>query len=217
MVARRTVAPTLAVAGGKGGCGKTTTALGLAAEAVRRGAQPLVVDADVDVPDLHVRAGVDREPGLPAVAAGERPARVVQASPHLPGVDVIAAGTRRARIDAALERLAGLDRPVLVDSPAGAGPDAAAPLRAASASVLVSTTSPESVEDARKTARMARALDAPPVAVALRATDEGVPDPRVAGAPAVAVPTVTGAPLGDRRVRAAYDRLWSVVADDSPR
>lgn len=40
----------LAIAGGKGGCGKTTTALGLGAALP---GQPVVVDADWDLPNLH--------------------------------------------------------------------------------------------------------------------------------------------------------------------
>jgi len=54
----------LAIAGGKGGVGKTTTTLGLAAALPGR---PLAVDADRDMPDLHALAGVNRDPGLDAV------------------------------------------------------------------------------------------------------------------------------------------------------
>lgn len=171
-----------AVAGGKGGCGKTTTVLGLALALVRRGRRPIVVDADVDVPDLHIRAGVDREPGLAALATGTHSERVLQSSPEFGGVDVVAAGTASTAPDVAIRRLDALDRPVLLDCPAGAGPDAAAPLRAADRSVLVTLDSAESRQDAAKTARMARALGAPPVLAVVRA-QSGNPDNDWAGHP----------------------------------
>lgn len=163
----------VAVAGGKGGCGKTTVTLGLALGLVRRGRRPLAVDADVGVPDLHIRAAVDPEPGLASLAAGEPPERVAQPSTAVPGVDVVAVGAASRCPPAALRRFGELARPVVVDCPAGAGPDAAAPLRAADACVLVTTTEPESRQDAAKTAAMADALDVPVVATVQRTTDGG--------------------------------------------
>lgn len=80
----RPLDPVIAVAGGKGGCGKTTAVLGLATALVALGHRPIAVDADVDLPDLHIRAGVDREPGLPSVLDGRCPARLTQESPHYP-------------------------------------------------------------------------------------------------------------------------------------
>src|SRR6056297_615748 len=68
----------LAIAGGKGGCGKTTTAVGLARAFASLGADPLVVDADLDMPDLHHRTGVDREPGIAAAVEHTDPRTVAQ-------------------------------------------------------------------------------------------------------------------------------------------
>ena len=59
----------LAVAGGKGGVGRTTTTLGLAAAAARVGYAPVVVDANRDCPDLARRATVDPA-GVETLAAG---------------------------------------------------------------------------------------------------------------------------------------------------
>lgn len=206
---------TLAIAGGKGGCGKTTTALGIASALAARGRRPVAVDGDVDLPDLHVRAGVEREPGLPALAAGTEPSAVCQSSPRQPGVQVIAAGTGRLLLDDALRPIADTDRPVLVDSPAGAGPAVAAPLRVADATVLVATNAEESREDARKTARMGRTLDAPPIAAVVRETGGPGPEQALAGAPVRTVPTVSGRPLRDDRVRAAYVRVAALLRDPS--
>lgn len=155
----------LAVAGGKGGCGKTTTTLGLA-RAVD--GPVLAVDADVGMPNLHALAGVDREPTLDdgqaaAQSAGE-------------GVAVLPA-PREIDPTVGLARLDG-DRPVLVDCPAGASPDAVAPLQAADGAVLVSTACAASLRGAAKTAAMARAVGTPVLGVVLTRT--GLAPPGVA-------------------------------------
>ena len=157
----------LAVAGGKGGVGTTTVVLALAGVLARSDRDPIAVDADVDMPDLHVLAGVDRGPTGNALAAGRPVGAVVQRAPARPGVGVVASGTPGA-VPAALRRLAGWHGPVLVDCPAGAGGDAARPLRVCDRTVLVTTVTPAAVEDTRKTAAMARRLGTPPLVVLVR-------------------------------------------------
>lgn len=162
----------LAIAGGKGGCGKTTTALGLARALAELGHRPLVVDADLDMPDLHHRAGVDSGPGITAAAHSERPADVTQSSSRFPGVDILPGCD--ADLETATEvfgTLRDYAEPVLLDCPAGAGPDAVAPLRVADGTVILSTPRQRSLRDAAKTAAMARHLDAPPAAVVLVRSD----------------------------------------------
>jgi len=226
----------LAVAGGKGGCGKTTTTLGLAGALARQRAPVLAADADREMPDLHEMAGVARRPCLDAVAAGW-PAALVAGSADAPavpaGVAVLPAaetGIESRPADAAgasdLARLAGEPTSVLLDSPAGAGPDAAAPLRAADAALVVTTPEPACLRDAAKTAAMARQLGTPVAgAVVSRAVEPGA-DPADARAPSgieglldcevlAAVPVADGGPdadpLGDEGVRAAHDRLVSAL------
>ncbi|NHN58848.1 MULTISPECIES: cell division inhibitor MinD [Halorussus] len=222
----------LAVAGGKGGAGKTTTTLGLAGALVRQRRTALAADADREMPDLHAMAGVARDPGLDAVAAGW-PARLVAgtADPPPSGVEVLPAASgppsaRRNRADAGgvLARLRGTADAVLLDCPAGAGPDAVAPLRAADAAVVVTTPEPACLRDAAKTAAMARELDTP-VAGAVVSRGEVPPEgiERLLDCPVLGV--VPGAgdssdnggrssgaePLADGGVRAAYDRLVSAL------
>jgi septum site-determining protein MinD len=195
----------LAIAGGKGGTGKTTTALGLGALLASRRRDPVVVDADVDMPNLHLRAGADDE-GLTRLATGDPLADAADESNRYPGVDVVGArpGTD---LDRALRALV-TDRPVVVDCAAGASERAVTPLRYAEAAVVVTSETSFSVTDARKTARMARAVGTPVVAaVVSRASD--VSDTIAAALPTdaiIPVPTVED-PIRHPTARAAYSRI----------
>lgn len=55
---------TFAIAGAKGGCGKTTTTIGLAEAVGRTGRTALAVDADRQLPNLHVMGGTNRTPTI---------------------------------------------------------------------------------------------------------------------------------------------------------
>jgi len=211
----------LAIAGGKGGCGKTTTALGLAAALARDGGRPLVVDADCDMPNLHTMADTDRSPGVDAVADGDSIAAATHRSTVVPGVDVLPAGSASGPLDrTALRRLARARQRVLLDCPAGATDAAAAPLRHADAALVVSTDEQASLDDATKTARMAEALDARVVGSVLTRTDDPASAggaskgtaPRAAEPVLATVPEITGDVLGDRVGRTSYDRLATALA-----
>ncbi|NHN48804.1 P-loop NTPase [Halostella sp. JP-L12] len=213
----------IAIAGGKGGSGKTTTTLGLARALARTDRSVLAVDADRDMPNLHALAGVPASPSSETVdrgdAAGEDdrdPAAVAHPDPAVSGVRVLPAPREAGPLDgAALSRLRRSSRRVLIDCPAGAGPDAAAPLRAADATVVVTLPTPESLRDAAKTAAMARALDAP-VAAAVVTRAESPPEgvrrlletDRV-----VAVPDGGERPLRASGVDDAYRRLGVLVCN----
>ncbi|WP_135827071.1 MinD/ParA family ATP-binding protein [Halorussus ruber] len=225
----------LAVAGGKGGAGKTTTTLGLAGALARQRRTVLAADADREMPDLHAMAGVARSPGLDAVAAGW-PARFVAERGGtssgevsiLPAASGPANADRRQKLTtpeiASLNPAEEWADAVLLDCPAGAGPDAVAPLRAADAVVVVTTAEPACLRDSSKTAAMARELGTPVAgAVVSRAEDppEGVSRllecPLLGTVPDAGVESPTSAapsgdePLADERVRAAHDRLVSAL------
>lgn len=158
----------LAVTGGKGGTGKTTTALGLAAALVDRRREPVVIDADVDMPNLHIRADVDGT-GLAALADGKPLSEAATESPRYPGVSVVGA-TPGADLPAALRQIA-TDRPVILDGAAGASERAVTPLRYADAAIAVTRATPASVTDTVKTLRMARAVRTPILGVLASRTE----------------------------------------------
>lgn len=157
----------LAIAGGKGGCGKTTTTYRLAVELAGLGRPTLAADADAEMPDLHLVADVPARPGLPAVRDGRPPAAVAHELPDGDAKILPAAGVDSTAVPAALARLGEVEGAVLLDCPAGAGRDAARPLRAATRTLLVATPTRASLFDAVKTAEMARQLGTDPLGVIL--------------------------------------------------
>lgn len=199
----------VAVCGGKGGCGKTTTALGLAGALVERRREPIVVDCDRDMPNLHVYAGTRDEPGVDALADGasledvthEATTDGVRIVPGVPGSDVAGAlSTLAAR---------PVRAPVLLDTPAGASEDVAVPLRFADRAVVVTTPAGPCIRAAVKTAAMARALDAQVAGAVVSRAERvppdlpgmlGVPPSRVVAVPPVADPLASDVRRPLRRV-----------------
>ena len=114
-------------------------------------------------------------------------------------------------LESTLATLADSDRQVLIDTPAGASPVVATALRAASAVVIVSTPTQESLEDAAKTAAMARTLGTTPVGAILTKSDGSVDPADLLGCRTLAhVPDVT-APLTDETVARRYDSVAALI------
>ena len=197
----------LALAGGKGGCGKTTTTLGLAMSLARLGLDPLVVDADCDMPNVHHVADVERNDGVGLLAEGVPLERALLRSTSFPGVALLTAGVRE-QVDAALRATARWHGPVLVDSPAGISPDATRPLRHADRTLIVSTDEPQCLSDTALTVTVARQLDSDPVGALVRERTGAAPV-AVAGCEVlVTVPSVEQ-PFDSP----ALARAWNHVAD----
>ncbi|EMA62938.1 cell division inhibitor MinD-like (chromosome partitioning ATPase) [Halorubrum lipolyticum DSM 21995] len=211
------------MAGGKGGSGKTTTTLGLARALSRRGAPVVAADADWDLPNLARLASAtdgDREPAAsaPTVIDAIRPdgelrpdrrAPTVLAAPDDPG-DVDAGSVLSALAETVPD-----DSPTLLDCPAGASPDAAAPLRVADRCLIATPLRRAALRDAAKTAALARRLDCPPlgvVAVRAESVPAGVED--LLGCPVLGrIPPAEPEPLSATSVRAAYDDLARRIVD----
>lgn len=204
----------LAIGGGKGGCGKTTTALGIARALAPGEGRPVVVDADCAMPNLHTMAETARRPGVAAVSNGAAPDRVVHRSRAYPGIDIVPAGTATGALDGStLRRLGRVKGPVIVDCPAGATDAVTEPLRVADGALVVSTAERASLCDAVKTARMTRALDtALHGAVVTRTRERDLPDCSELGelreqCPVVGTVPDTEGVLASRAGRAAYEQV----------
>lgn len=210
----------LAIAGSKGGCGKTTTTLGLAGAFARAGTPTLAIDADRQMPNLHVTAAVDREPTLASVD-GTDAGTVAQSVPELPGVSVLPGPKPAESIDVqrTLEHLDDGGSQVLVDCPSGTGPDLTDPLAAADAVVVVTTDDGQGFEDAGTTVELADRLGVP-VAGAIVTMTADAPDgiETRLDAPVLATVPESATPLADEDALAAYDRaaqrLHTVNPDD---
>ncbi|MFC4448623.1 MinD/ParA family ATP-binding protein [Halorussus aquaticus] len=198
----------LAVAGGKGGVGKSTVALNLGAEL-----DAVVVDADLAMADLAARRGpdlhdvlADRADPLEAVREGG-PVRLLPCGRTLAGAR---AGDVTGLV-AAVQTVEDAYGTVVIDCPAGMAADAGMPLLAAAATVLVTSPREFALADALRTRELARELDAGLAAVALNRTGDRPPTDcvrRALGAPVVPIPD-------DDRVRRAQ-RNCSPVSAFSP-
>ncbi|WP_332897292.1 P-loop NTPase [Haladaptatus sp. CMSO5] len=156
-----------AVAGGKGGVGKTTTAVFCGLLAHDAGHDVVVVDADLEMANIAQLCGIDvTGPTLHDVLAGEASlADTITEGPTglpiVPGdaaLDGYAAAVP-SRLGAVLIDLATEFDYVVVDTGAGLTHEGAIPLRLATKTVLVTTPLPVAVGDTAKTAALTERLD----------------------------------------------------------
>jgi len=208
----------IAIAGAKGGCGKTTATLGLAQAFARAGTPALAVDADRQLPNLHVTADVEREPTASALDEGTDVTALAQQTAGSPSVGVLPAPKPADTVDlgAALGSIEQDSTEVFVDCPSGAGPDIVEPLSAADGVVVVSTPTERSLTAAETTIDIARRLEVPVEGLLLNqcdsvpATVESDFDVPVLGAVPEREP-----PLPAEDARTAFDRAAAHLLDSA--
>lgn len=155
---RAATAPTIAIASGKGGVGKTNLSVNLAIALARRGLRVTLLDADLGLANADVLCGLRVHGNLGHVLDGERTLReILVRAPGgftlVPGAAglVDLASLPASRLESLVSELAGLDEEsdaLIVDCGAGLGRDVLAFLALADLPVVVATPEPTSIADA---------------------------------------------------------------------
>ena len=150
------------VAGGKGGVGKTTTAVNIAAAMQEAGYDVVVVDADLGMANLGAMLEVEPETSIHEVLAGGN--AVSAALTDVQGGITIVPGEQSleafadadpAKLKSVVRTLRNAYDVVLVDTGAGLSHETTVPLGLADGIVLITTPDDVAVGDAVKTAELA--------------------------------------------------------------
>lgn len=203
----------IAITGGKGGCGKTTTAFGLAGILGRRRQKATIVDLDRDMPDCHLLAEVDRQPTLGAGVQRADLESLAKPVTGLRNVSVIPAPEETDPPTATLLSQLDSSGSYILDCPCGASQTITAALAAATTVVVVLTPTPAGITAAEKTVAMARSVGAQPQVGAVVGVDtppselvDRIDLPQIVGIPALAE-----SPLQEPTTLSAYQELADAV------
>ncbi|MGM0398059.1 MAG: P-loop NTPase [Halobacteriota archaeon] len=170
----------LAIASGKGGVGKTTTAVNLGAAFADRGLDVAIVDFDLGMANLGAFVGLtDPEATIHDVLRGNAS---IEAACHEGGGLTIVPGATdldsfasldTAAIEDVVATLKGDFDVVLLDAGAGLSHEVGVTLSAADGAVLVTTAELASLTDAAKTGELVDRLDVPVVGAVFTRTGDG--------------------------------------------
>lgn len=209
----------IAIAGSKGGCGTSTVTLGLAEAFARADTPAVAIDADRQLPNLHVLADCERSPTIADIEDGADVTTVAQRHPQMASVGIVPAprAGQAFDFDALADEAAPEGVQMLLDCPSGAGPDVVDPLERATGVIVVTTATERSLEAAETTLEMARRLRIPVYGVVCNQCS--APPARVGrweGVPVLGCVPERPSPLSSEDVAAAFDDLVSALAAQSP-
>ena len=169
----------ICVVGGKGGVGKTTTTINAGVALQDAGLETVVVDGDLAMTNLGKILGLEHQPRLHHVLAGE--AELGEAIAEGPaGLSVLAghesleafAHGEPSNLRPVVHSLAESYDAVLVDTGAGVTKETTIPMGVADGLLLVTTPDEVSILDARKMADLADRLDTDVVGAVVTKADE---------------------------------------------
>ena len=214
-----------AVAGGKGGVGKSTTVASLGVTLHRSGLSVALVDADLAMPNLADLLGEGGDAGIHGVLAGDASLDDVLVE-VADGLDLVPGGRTIERFEAAdpanlrevIDPLAAASDVVLVDTGAGLNHETLVATGLADGTVLVTTPQSEAVADVAKTAEFVAHAEATVLGAVVTRVDGETDLGRVAdrlGVPLLgavpADPAVGTGPATDGDAGEAYERLAATV------
>ena len=158
----------IVVTSGKGGVGKSTVSLGLAAQFAANGERVLLVDCDAGLRSLDRMTGIEENlvfDSSDVVAGRCSPAEAIYPCKSIPGVSLMPAPANGEELvpASAMQRLVPLlkryfDR-VILDSPAGVGRGFRAAAVAADRALIVCNSDPVCIRDAAIVRRLLEELE----------------------------------------------------------
>jgi len=158
MQKRRSAAQVIAITSGKGGVGKTNTAVNLAIALSARDQRVLIMDADLGLANVEVVLGLNSFYNLEHVVDGEKSLRdIIVEGPGeiriIPGSSGLAkvanlSSIARERLIQDLKTLAAEVDFIIIDTMAGISRNAVAFATAADETILVTTPEPSAIVDA---------------------------------------------------------------------
>jgi len=168
----------LTIAGGKGGCGKTTTAVNTAYALDDAGYDVVVVDTDLAMPNLHTVLGTSHEPTIHDVLADAEPLEAaidtsddVAAVYGDPSLDRYT-DADPAELKTVCNRLRTAFDVLVLDTGAGVTHATMVPCGLADDVVLVTTAKEHGVADTTRTKEMAEHVDSHIPGVVVTRTEE---------------------------------------------
>ncbi len=173
----------IAIASGKGGVGKTSTAINLGTALSQMGRHVVVMDANLTTPNVGIHLGVSKVPvSLNDVLRGKKSISDA-AYEHSSGLKIIPASISMEELahinydkltDAVLD-LDGKTELVLIDVAAGLGKEAISAIKSADEILVVVTPDMPSVTDALKTIKLAHDVGIKTAGVIInRVRDDGL-------------------------------------------
>ena len=173
-------ASVFAIASGKGGVGKTTTAVNLGAALARANFEVAIVDVDLGMANLGTFVGLtEPRATIHDVLAGREP--LEKATYSADGLTVIPGSTdldsfaeaKTDALSAVVDALRETQDFVLLDVGAGLNHDNAMSISVSDAVILVSTADLSSLTDTSKTGQLVERLERPVVGAVFTRTGEG--------------------------------------------
>ena len=154
------------IAGGKGGVGKTTTAVNIGVALEQNGYDTAVVDADLGMANLGEMLGIEHDESLHEILAGNSTVSAALTDAQggitvIPGEQSLEAFAEAdpAKLRKVIKTLRNAYDVVLVDTGAGLSHETTVPLGLADGILLVTTPDDVAVNDTVKTAELAERVD----------------------------------------------------------